>query len=173
MWKLKFLQRSLVSSAFEPTTMNTRRKCICFDEKLHTIVYSLYEFVYEIPVWYPVVWLYRIRSTEKWHITLWNLHRFFLWSNRKSKRELLFFFRREVYHDMNVEVCKYYLSPAWDIDRWWQQWSDFRSGKLRLSWVLRLKSWGLRASYSVTLSFNFDEAVNICKASNDAYNSGG
>ena len=50
------------------------------------------------------------------------------------------FFRMEVYHDMNVEVCKYYLSPARDIDRWWQQWSDFRSGKLRLSWVLRLKS---------------------------------
>ena len=110
--------------------------------------------------------------TEKWHITLWNLNRFFLWSNRKSKRELLFFFRMEVYHDMNVEVCKYYLSPAWDIYRWRQQWSDFRSGKLRLSWVLRLKSWGLRGSDSVILSFNFDEAANLCKTSNDACNYG-
>ena len=59
---------------------------------------------------------------------------------QEIKWRTLVFFRMEVYHDMNVEVCKYYLSPAWDIDRWWQQWSDFRSGKLRLSWVLRLKS---------------------------------
>ena len=82
--------------------------------------------------------MYRI--VQKIGVLVVELTQILSMKQQEIKWRTLVFFRMEVYHDMNVEVCKYYLSPAWDIDRWWQQWSDFRSGKLRLSWVLRLKS---------------------------------